>query len=113
MADSTSNKSTGGAADKGADKGAFDEAVARGQEVFETTEARIRELNEQIIASAKKNSLASLDTYEKALSTMLEFETKAADATQIDFVSAVAKAHVSFVNDISSAFTNAARGIIK
>lgn len=44
---------------------------------------------------------------------MLEFETKAADATQIDFVSAVAKAHVSFVNDISSAFTNAARGIIK
>ena len=78
MAESTgANKSTGsnggakGAAD--AVTGAVNEAVTRGQEAFEATETRIRELNDQIIDAAKKTGSTSLDTYEKALTSILEY----------------------------------------
>lgn len=80
--------------------------------VEETTE-RIRGLNEKIIESSKTAGGASLDAYEKALRNMLDFESQVADASQLDWVTAVAKAHTQFVSDVTSAYTKAARELLK
>lgn len=101
----TDNQNSGGEA--------VNEAIARGTEVFEKAEERIRDLNEQIIESARKSGEVSLDAYEKALQSVLEYETKAAEATQLDFINSVTKAHVNFVTDMSKVFTDAARSVMK
>ena len=48
---------------------------------FEETANRIRELNEKLIQLAKESGQSSLDTYEKALQSMVNFE-KYFDETQ-------------------------------
>jgi hypothetical protein len=80
--------------------------------VEETTE-RIRTLNEKIIESAKSTGGTTLDAYEKALSNMLDFENKVAGASQIDWISSLAKAHTDFVSDVTGAYTKAARDMLK
>ncbi|RNI19657.1 hypothetical protein [Flexivirga caeni] len=80
---------------------------------FESAAERVRELNEKMIEATKKSGNLSLDAYEKTLQGLVDFEEKAAGASQLDFVSALAKAHAAFVTDVSSAFTSAARDALK
>lgn len=80
---------------------------------FEATAERVRELNEKMIDAAKKSGNLSLDAYEKTLQGLVDFEQKAAGASQLDFVNALAKAHASFVTEVSNAFTTAARDALK
>ena len=49
---------------------------------FEAAADRVRALNEQMIAAAKKNGTASIDAYEKSLKTLVEFQQKAASSQQ-------------------------------
>ncbi len=78
----------------------------------ETTE-RIRALNEQLIQAAKAAGGASLDAYEQSLANLLDFENKVAGASQLDWVSALAKAHTDFVSQVSGAYLKAAREATK
>jgi len=80
---------------------------------IEDATQRIRDLNERIIESSKTAGLVTLDAYEKALSSIAEFEEKVASATQLDWVSALATTHAKFINEISSAYTKAARELLK
>jgi hypothetical protein len=80
---------------------------------FEDGAKRIRELNERIIESSKSAGLTTLDAYEKALKSLVEFEQKVADASQLDWVSALASTYASFVQDVSTAYTKAARDLLK
>lgn len=79
---------------------------------FEEASTRIRELNERLIASTKAAGSTTLDAYEKALTTLVEFEEKAAGATQLEWVSALAQTHASFVRDMTTAYTKAAREML-
>ena len=79
----------------------------------EATAERIRALNERIIESAKAAGQASLDAYEKALQSLVDFEQKAATASQLEWVTAVASAHAKFVQDVSAAYVTAAREALK
>lgn len=83
------------------DAGAFDEAVTR-----------IRDLNEKIIAAAKETGQASLDAYEQALQSMVDFEEQMAGQSQLDWVTALANTHVKFVQEISAAYIKAARAAL-
>lgn len=74
---------------------------------------RIRELNERILTSAKQAGQVSLDAYEKALESLVDFEQKAAGATQLDWVSAVANAHARFISEVSGAYVKASRELLK
>jgi predicted RNA-binding Zn ribbon-like protein len=74
---------------------------------------RIRELNERFIESAKAAGNVSLDAYEKALQNLVEFQERAAGATQLEWVSTIASAHAKFVQDISNAYVSAAREMLK
>ncbi|GAB3308905.1 hypothetical protein EK0264_08235 [Epidermidibacterium keratini] len=80
---------------------------------FEAAAGRIRDLNEQVIEQAKKSGNVSLDAYEKALTSVLDFEKKAAGASQLDFVKALTDAHVNFVSQTSEAYLKAAREVLK
>lgn len=74
---------------------------------------RIRDLNERLIASSKSAGLVTLDAYEKALQSMVDFEDKVASASQLDWVSALATTHAKFVTDLSTSYTKAARELLK
>ena len=58
---------------------------------LDDTAAPIRELNEKVIAAAKQRGTQSLDAYEKTLASLLTFGEKVAGATQLDWVSALAR----------------------
>ncbi|MDQ2797580.1 MAG: hypothetical protein M3Y06_10520, partial [Actinomycetota bacterium] len=66
---------------------------------------RIRDLNERLIESSKSAGIVSLDAYEKALQSLVDFEEKVATASQLDWVSAVATTHAKFISDVSASYT--------
>jgi hypothetical protein len=79
---------------------------------YEETAKRIRDLNERLIDSSKAAGLTTLDSYEKALKSLLDFEQKVAGASQLDWVSAIASTYAMFVQDVSAAYTKAARDLL-
>jgi hypothetical protein len=96
--------------------GASNAAEAFGADASATAEEavqRIRELTERFIESAKKAGNVSLDAYEKSLQNRVEFQERAANASQLDWVSSIAAAHAKFVQDVSSAYVSAAREMLK
>jgi hypothetical protein len=88
-------------------------AGPRVEEQFDDAVKRIRELNERVIEAAKQSGRVSLDAYERSLKDLLDFEKKVANATQLDWVNALASAHAKFISDVSQAYTQAARELLK
>jgi hypothetical protein len=74
---------------------------------------RIRELTERFIEAARAAGNASLDAYERSLQNLVEFEERAAGASQLDWVSTIASAHAKFVQEVSNAYVSAAREMLK
>jgi len=85
----------------------------KGAASAEETADRIRALNEKLIDATKNAGGASLDAYEKALTSLLDFENKVAGGTQLEWISALAKSHTDFVSEVTSAYTKAARDLLK
>jgi predicted RNA-binding Zn ribbon-like protein len=79
----------------------------------EQSAQRIRELTEQFIDAAKNGGNAALDAYENALQSLVDFQNRAAGASQLDWVSSIAQAHAKFVQDVSAAYVSAARDMLK
>lgn len=79
---------------------------------YEDAAARIRELNERLIENAKSAGLTALEAYEKALENLLNLEQKAAGATQLEWVSAIAETHANVVREVSSAYAKATRDLL-
>ena len=80
---------------------------------FVNAAERIRGLNERVLTAAKETGTISLDTYEQTLNSLLDFSQKAADSTQVEWISALAKAQVSYINEVTNAYTKAARDLLK
>jgi hypothetical protein len=74
---------------------------------------RIRGLNERLIESSKAAGNVTLDAYEKTLQSLVEFEENVASASQLDWLSALAKTHAKFITDVSASYTTAARELLK
>ena len=89
------------------------DAAANINAATEDAVQRIRELTERFIESAKAAGNQSLDAYEQSLRTLVEFEEKAAGASQLDWVSNIATAHAKFLQDVSAAYVSAARNMLK
>lgn len=73
---------------------------------------RIRDLNERLIEASKSVGLVTLDAYEKALQSLVDFEEKVASASQIDWISALATTHAKFISDVSASYTKAVREML-
>lgn len=78
----------------------------------EDTIKRIREMNEQLIERSKATGIASLDAYERTLESMVALQEQTSGASQIEWVDALAKAHAKYVQDVSKAYTDAARSML-
>ena len=79
----------------------------------EEASQRIHDLNERLIESSKSAGLAALDTFEKAMQTVEDFEQKIAAASPFDFVSEAAAKHRKVISDLTASYTSAARELLK
>jgi len=80
---------------------------------FEAAADRIRDYNEKLIQSTKRAGMASVDVYEKTLKSLVDFEEKVGQSSQLEWVSALASTHAQFIKDVSQAYTQAAREVLK
>lgn len=79
---------------------------------LEEAAARVKELNEKMIASLKSAGLVSLDAYEKALQGMIDFQEKAAQATGLEWVVTAAHTQTSLVKEVNAAVSKTARDML-
>jgi hypothetical protein len=89
------------------------EAAAGMTAATEEAAQRIRELTERFIESARTAGNQALDAYERSLRDLVEFQERAAGATQLDWVSSLATAHARFIQDVSAAYVAATREMLK
>ena len=80
---------------------------------MEAATKRVRELNEQVVAQAKKNGLAWIEGYERVLKTLLDLEEQAAKSTGVDWAATLATTHANFVRETSEVFLGAVREQLK
>ena len=80
---------------------------------FTYVAARLRDLNQRLVESSKIAGLAGLDAYDKAVSGVVVFERSIADASPFGWVSAIANTHATFVREMTSAYTDGARVLLK
>src|SRR3954464_1178040 len=97
MATQTKNKSTANTASGNA------EAAAD----------RVREVNERIIESSKKAGNVYLDLYEKTLNSIADYQDKVGDQSQVEWVTTIANAQANFTRELATAYTSAARSVLK
>ena len=79
----------------------------------EQTLTRIRELNEQILEKGREWGIGFLDAYEQTLKTFADYQTKAADATDVEWVSGIARAQADFLRKVTESYAAAARDVLK
>jgi hypothetical protein len=87
--------------------------AAQGQPDVEATLAQLRQLNEQILEYSKNADTVYLDSYEKTLRALADFQKAAANATDDQRVKALAKAYANFTEEVTSAYVTAARELRK
>jgi hypothetical protein len=80
---------------------------------FDNAAERIRGLNDKVLTAAKQTGTVTLDTYEQTVNNLLEFGQKAAESTQVEWISELAKAQASYITEVTNAYTKAARDILK
>ncbi|MDC3727898.1 hypothetical protein [Rhodococcus sp. Rp3] len=80
--------------------------------VDEATE-RFQEFNAKFVDAAKQSGNLGVDTYEKAVSSLLDLQEKVADATPVEWVADLAKAQVSFARELTTTVTSTARDLLK
>jgi hypothetical protein len=100
-AGTTSARSTNGRANSAADPRL--DAVA----------ARVRKLNERIIEESKSAGEATLTAYEKALKAIAASLERGPGKSDVEWVSSLATTQAKWIRDITTAWTAAARGVLK
>lgn len=86
---------------------------SKGTPTSEPTVSRIRVVNQTPIKLAKKSGRAYLDSYEKALQGVLDFERAAASRSRLPWVTALANTHTTFVQSVTSPYVKIARDALK
>jgi hypothetical protein len=83
------------------------------QDNVEAAADRIRDLNERILESSKKAGNVYVDMYEKTLKTIADYQEKAGQQSQVDWVQTMASAQADFTRQLTDAFTSASRKALK
>jgi hypothetical protein len=74
---------------------------------------RIRKLNERIIEAGKGAGEATLTSYEKALKSIASTLERGPGSSEVEWISNLATAQAKFIRDVTTAWTSAARGMLK
>lgn len=86
------------------------------QTAAEETEAaaeRIRDLNEQVLDFGKKAGLHFLEAYEANMRTYADYRDQVADAAQVEWVAAAARAQANFTREIIGVYGPRTRDLLK
>lgn len=78
---------------------------------LEQTVERTREAQERLFASAKSAAEVSLDSYEKAMQSLIDLEQRAAEKSP--WGATLITTHASFLRDMTALYTNTAREMLK
>jgi hypothetical protein len=82
-------------------------------ENVEAAAERIRDLNERILESSKKAGNVYLDTYEKTLHSIADFQEKVGKESQTDWIQTMTNAQAKFTRELADAYTSSARQLLK
>ncbi len=74
---------------------------------------RIRKLNERIIEDGKSAGEATLSSYEKALKAIASTLERGPGKSDVEWISSLATTQAKFLRDVTTAWTAAARGMLK
>jgi hypothetical protein len=74
---------------------------------------RVKELSDRIIELTRKNGLAWIEAYERVLKEMLQLQERAAAATQIEWINALATTNADFMREMSTVYFQTVRDQIK
>jgi hypothetical protein len=74
---------------------------------------RLRKLNERIIEAGKGAGETTLASYEKALKSIASTIERGPGSSDIEWISNLATAQAKFIRDVTTAWTSAARDMIK
>jgi len=80
---------------------------------FEENLGRVQSLNETFLDAAKLSGTLTLDTYDKALTSVLDYNRSMASAAKFDWVTTLVDAQASLVQGLSAAATTAAREALR
>jgi hypothetical protein len=79
----------------------------------EAVAQRIRKLNERIIEASRDAGETTLSNYEKALKAIATSIERGPGRSDIEWVSTLATTQAKFLRDVTTAWTSAARGMLK
>jgi hypothetical protein len=73
----------------------------------------VRKLNERIIEESKSAGEATLAAYEKALKAIASSLERGPGKSDVEWVSSLATTQAKWIRDVTTAWTSAARGMLK
>jgi two-component SAPR family response regulator len=74
---------------------------------------RIRALNEQILESGREWGQGFLDAYEQSIRTFADFQVRAAEGTDVEWLSQIARAQADFTREVTKYAAEAGRRMLK
>jgi hypothetical protein len=105
-------RSTSGARSTSASTKASASATAADPRL-EAAAQRLRKLNERIIEAGKEAGETTLSSYEKALKAIASAVERGPGSSDIDWISNLATTQAKFIRDVTTAWTSAARDMLK
>ena len=109
---SSSARSDGARAAGSASAGAA-QAAAAAEARVEAVAQRVRKLNERIIDESKSAGEATLTAYEKALKAIAASLERGPGKSDVEWISTLATTQAKWIRDVTTAWTDAARGMLK
>jgi hypothetical protein len=80
---------------------------------LEAAAERVRKLNERIIDAGKQTGEKTLSSYEQALKAIAAAVERGPGSSDIEWISHLATAQAKFIRDVTTAWTSAARDMLK
>ncbi len=110
---SSGAQARGSSSTSGAGSGQSTSAAGAAEARLEAAAQRLRKLNERIIEAGKGAGETTLSTYEKALKTIASTLERGPGSSDVEWISSLATAQAKFIRDVTTAWTSAARDMLK
>jgi hypothetical protein len=80
---------------------------------IDTAFEQAKELNEQLLVTARKAGNLYLDAYEKAVDRTVNLELKLAGMTKQEWLQSIIEAQADVTREVASSYTTVARSLLK
>jgi hypothetical protein len=111
---SGTRSSGGGTASTTASAGAASSSAGTAADPrLEAVAQRVRNLNERIIEAGKGAGEVTLTSYEKALKSIATTLERGPGSSDVEWIANLATAQANFIRDVTTAWTSAAREMLK